>query len=58
VRQMGIARLVNGRLLATSIATLPSDGSFETGTANVTQMARWLLAHIDARKVPPSKCSA
>jgi hypothetical protein len=58
VRQMGIVRLVNGRLLATSIATLPSDGTFETGTANVTQMARWLLANVDARKVPPSKCSA
>ena len=58
VRQMGIVRLANGRLLATSIATLPSDGSFETGTANITQMARWLLAHIDARKVPPSKCNA
>jgi hypothetical protein len=58
VRQMGIVKLANGRLLATSMATSPSDGSFETGTTNVTQMSRWLLAHIDARRVPSSKCSA
>jgi hypothetical protein len=58
VRQMGIVRLVNGRPIATSIATVPSDGSFETGTANVTQMSRWLLNHIDTPKVPSSKCGA
>jgi hypothetical protein len=57
-RQMGIVRLDNGRLLATSMATLPADGSFETGTANITQIAKWLVAHVDARRVPPTNCRA
>ena len=56
VRQMGIVRLANGRPLAASIATLPGDGSFETGTANLTQIARWLIAHVDASSVPPEEC--
>ena len=58
VRQMGIVRLDNGRLLAASIATMPADGSFETGTANLTQIAQWLVAHVDARRVPPRECNA
>ena len=58
VRQMGIVRLDNGRLLAASIATTPADGSFETGTHNLTLIAQWLVAHIEARKVPPSRCNA
>jgi hypothetical protein len=58
VRQMGIVRVRNGRLLAVSIATSPADGSFDTGTANLTQIAQWLVAHVDARSVPPSNCSA
>jgi hypothetical protein len=56
VRQMGIVRLANGRLLAASILTMPADASFETGTANLTQIARWLIAHVDASSVPPEKC--
>jgi hypothetical protein len=58
VRQIGIIRLENGRLLAASMATLPADGSFGTGTANLTQLAQWLVAHVDARSVPPAKCHA
>ena len=50
VRQMGIIRLDNGRLLAASMATLPANGSFETGTANITQIAQWLIARVDARE--------
>ena len=58
VRQMGIVRLDNGRLLAASIATMPADGSFETGTYNLTQIAQWLARHVEAKKVPPSRCNA
>jgi hypothetical protein len=58
VRQMGIVRLRNGRPLAVSIATSPADGSFDTGTANLTQIAQWLVTHVDARRVPPSRCGA
>jgi hypothetical protein len=58
VRQMGIIRLRNGRLLAASMATLPADGSFGTGTANLNQIAQWLVAHVDARRVPPANCRA
>jgi hypothetical protein len=57
VRQMGIVRLANGRLLATSIMTMPADASFETGTANLTQIAGWLIAHVDASSVPAEKCT-
>jgi hypothetical protein len=56
VRQMGIVRLGNGRLLATSIATVPADGSFATGTANLSQIARWLSSHVNVGGVPPSRC--
>lgn len=53
VRQMGIVRLANGRSLAASVATMPADGKFETGTANVTQIARWLISHVDGRRARP-----
>jgi hypothetical protein len=56
VRQMGIVRLPNGRPLAVSIATMPADGSFASGTANLGEIARWLMAHVDASQVPPSRC--
>jgi hypothetical protein len=47
--------LVNGRSLAASIATMPADGSFETGTAHLTQIAQWLIDHVDASRVPPAE---
>jgi hypothetical protein len=56
VRQMGIVRLTGGRRLAASMATMPADGTFETGTANLTEIAQWLIAHVDARRVSPSGC--
>jgi hypothetical protein len=57
VRQMGIVRLSNGHSLAASIATMPADGSFATGTAHLTEIAHWLIAHIDAASVrPPASC--
>jgi hypothetical protein len=57
VRQMGVVRLANGRSLAASIATMPADGTFATGTANLTRIARWLMAHVDPQKVSPSTCA-
>jgi hypothetical protein len=56
VRQMGIVRLANGRSLAVSIATIPADGSFATGTANLGEIARWLIAHVDASELRPVQC--
>jgi len=56
VRQMGVVRLANGRSLAASLATMPADGSFQTGTANLTRIARWLMSHVDPRSVSPSRC--
>ena len=56
VRQMGIIRLTNRRALAASIATMPADGSFERGTADLTQIARWLMGHVEASSVPPANC--
>jgi hypothetical protein len=56
VRQMGIIRLPNGRLLATSIATIPTDGSFGTGTANLGAIAQWLVSHVNAAAVPAARC--
>jgi hypothetical protein len=50
-RQMGVLT-VRGRRLAVAIATAPSDGSHATGTRNLTAIARWLVAHADARVVP------
>jgi hypothetical protein len=56
VRQMGIISLANGRSIAVSMATIPSDGSFTTGTGNLTRLAEWLIAHVDASRVPGVRC--
>ena len=56
VRQMGIIRLANGRLIAASVATIPPDGSFGTGTANLGAIAQWLATHVNAAAVPPARC--
>jgi hypothetical protein len=56
VRQMGIVRLTGGRFLAASIATMPADGTFEAGTSNLTEIAQWLIAHVDVKAVSSSGC--
>jgi hypothetical protein len=56
VRQMGILTLPNGHAVAASIATIPVDGSFATGTANLSRIAEWLVTHIAASRVPPVRC--
>jgi hypothetical protein len=56
VRQIGIVKLANGRSLAASIATMPADGSFHTGTAGLTQIANWLINHVEPSTVPAATC--
>jgi len=48
VRQMGLVTLANGSRIGLAIASEPTDGRFETGTANVTALARWAVAHAAA----------
>jgi hypothetical protein len=45
VRQFGIVR-VRGGQLAVSIATLPGDGQFQTGIANLNRLARWIRSNL------------
>lgn len=55
-RQMGIMT-VNGKPLAVAAATIPADGSHESGTDNLTAIARWLIRHADTAAVPSDpKC--
>jgi beta-lactamase class A len=56
-RQMGVLTL-RGRPLAAAIATAPADGSHETGTHNLTQIARWLVTHASTDRLPrrPTRC--
>lgn len=54
VRQMGIVTLANGSRIGLAIASEPADGSFETGTASVTALARWAVANI--RPAGPGGC--
>lgn len=49
VRQMGIVTLANGSRIALAIASEPADGSFETGKANLTALARWAVANLKVR---------
>jgi hypothetical protein len=51
VRQMGILT-IDDRPIAVSIATLPADGSFDSGTRNLTQIAAWAVTHLNAKNVP------
>lgn len=49
VRQMGIVTLADGSRIGLAIASEPADGRFETGTANLTALARWAVANIRAK---------
>jgi hypothetical protein len=46
VRQMGVVTLANGSRVGLAIASEPADGRFETGTANLTALARWAVANV------------
>jgi hypothetical protein len=50
-RQMGVLT-IHGKPLAVTVATRPADGSHETGTRNLTAIARWLVAHADVSRLP------
>jgi hypothetical protein len=56
-RQMGVLT-IRGRPLAAAIATVPPDGSHDTGTRNLTQIARWVVSHASTRRLPrrPTGC--
>jgi hypothetical protein len=49
-RQMGVLT-IHGKPLAVTIATRPADGSHETGTRNLTAIARWVVAHADTSRL-------
>jgi hypothetical protein len=50
-RQMGVLT-IRGRPLAVAIATEPADGSHETGTRNLTAIARWVVANAGVTRLP------
>lgn len=51
VRQMGILT-VHDRPIAVTIATLPADGAFGTGTSHLTSIAEWFVSHVNYRAAP------
>ncbi len=51
VRQMGILSF-GSHQVAVTIATVPRDGSFNSGTANLTKIARWLRSHLHSGSAP------
>ncbi len=51
VRQMGILSF-GSHPVAVTIATVPRDGSFNSGTRDLTRIATWLAAHVDASAAP------
>jgi hypothetical protein len=56
VRQMGLLRLPSGRSVAVSVATIPADGQFDSGTRSLTRIARWIVRHVDGNAVPGRRC--
>jgi hypothetical protein len=55
VRQMGVLTGPNGRI-AVALAAEPNSGKFDDGTAELTEMANWLGAHLGA--LPAGQCGA
>ena len=53
VRQMGVLAAPNGRI-AVALAAQPASGKFDDGTAALTEMATWLIAHL--RALPAGQC--
>jgi hypothetical protein len=56
VRQMGLLKLPNGTFVAATVAAIASDGRFDSGTRNLTAIARWLTKHVNRAAVPARKC--
>lgn len=53
VRQLGVVAGPNG-MIAVAMAAAPDSGQFADGTADLTEMARWLVAHLGA--LPAGNC--
>ena len=53
VRQMGVLAGPNG-MTAVALAAEPNSGKFDDGTAELTEMAKWLSAHLGA--LPAGHC--
>jgi hypothetical protein len=53
VRQLGVLPTRNGRI-AVALAAQPASGKFDDGTAALTEMATWLIAHLGA--LPVGRC--
>jgi hypothetical protein len=53
VRQMGVLAAPNG-MIAVAMAAQPAAGRFDDGTADLTEMASWLTAHLGA--LPAGQC--
>ena len=54
VRQMGVMAAPGG-LVAVTLAAQPASGRFDDGTADLTEMAAWLSAHLGA--LPAGQCA-
>jgi hypothetical protein len=50
-RQMGVMT-IDGKPLVVTMAVRPADGSHDTGTRNLTTIARWLVAHANVHELP------
>lgn len=55
VRQMGTMD-VNGREIVLAMAAIPDDGSFESGQAMLSHIARWSAAHLSEYVSGPTGC--
>lgn len=53
VRQFGVLAVPNG-LIAIALAVQPDSGKFEDGTADLTEMAHWVRAHL--ADLPAGRC--
>jgi hypothetical protein len=53
VRQMGVLAAPKG-MIAVALAAQPASGTFDDGTAALTEMAKWLAAHVEA--LPAGHC--
>jgi hypothetical protein len=54
VRQLAVIRLSNGQEAGVAMASVPADGSYQTGTQNLNTIAEWAATHI--RKAGASGC--
>ncbi|MCW3024429.1 MAG: Uncharacterized protein JWR30_3751 [Conexibacter sp.] len=50
-RQMGVMT-IRGKPMAITIAAAPTNGSHDTGVAELTSMARWAASHVNVSRLP------